>query len=85
MGERFHYLKREFKLSHDHCDMRCDYKQYESVAKDVDVFKKFYRKTPLEQNMKKDTAEELQGTRVTKFRSVVGCLMYMSFNLQFRA
>ena len=35
MGERFHYLKREFKLLHDHCDVRCDYKQYESVAKDV--------------------------------------------------
>ena len=40
MGERFHYLKREFKLPEEQCDIRCDYKQYESISKDVDVFKK---------------------------------------------
>ena len=40
MGERFHYLKREFKLLEEQCDIRCDYKQYESISKDVDVFKK---------------------------------------------
>ena len=80
MGERFHYLNREFKLLEEHCDIRCDYKQYESISKDVDidVFKKAYRKTPLEQNTKKDTSEELQGADITKFRSVVGRLMYMA-------
>lgn len=78
MGERFHYLKREFKLLSNRCDIRCDYKQYESVAEDVDVFKKFYRKTLLEQNVKKNTAEELQGADVAKFRSVVGRLVHMS-------
>ena len=77
MGERFHFLKREFKLLADHCDIRCDYKQYESISKDVDVYKKAYRKTPLEQNTK-DTSEELQGADITKFRSVVGRLMYMA-------
>ena len=78
MGERFHYLKREFKLLEEQCDIRCDYKQYESISKDVDVFKKAYRKTPLEQNTKKDTSEELQGADIMKFRSVVGRLMYMA-------
>ena len=40
MNEKFHYLKREFWPGTEGCDIRCDYKQYESLARDTDVFKK---------------------------------------------
>ena len=32
-----------------HCDVRCDQKQYDSFEKDVDLYSKFYRKTPYHQ------------------------------------
>ena len=45
----------------------------------MDLFKKAYRKTPLEQNhSKRDESEELQGAEVTRYRSVVGRLMYLA-------
>ena len=40
------YLKRQF----NHCDIRCDRKQYDSFEKDMDIYAKFYRKTPLDAN-----------------------------------
>ena len=79
MGERFSYLKRDFTLYRSWCDIRCDYKQYESLSKEMDLFKKAYRKTPLEQNhSKRDESEELQGAEITRYRSVVGRLMYLA-------
>ena len=79
MNEKFHYLKREFWPGNEGCDIRCDYKQYESLAKDTDVYKKAYRKTPMDQNFaKKDESSLLEGGDITKFRSVVGRLMYLS-------
>ena len=79
MGDKFHYLKREFRLGRDCCDIRCDYKQYESLAEDTDVYKKAYRKTPMDQSFaKKDESPELDGQDITKFRSVVGRLMYLA-------
>ena len=78
-GETFHYLKRELVLYDEWCDIRCDYKQYESLAKDMDVYKKAYRKTPTSQEFnKKDESEELQGEDITRYRSVVGRLMYLA-------
>ena len=79
-GETFHYLKREFVMYDDWCDIRCDYRQYESLAKDMeDIFKKAYRKTPTNQEFsKKDDSEELQGEDITRYRSVVGRLMYLA-------
>ena len=78
-GETFHYLKREFVLYNNWCDIRCDYKQYESLAKDMDIYKKAYRKTPTSQEFsKKDESEELQGEDITRCRSVVGRLMYLA-------
>ena len=79
-GETFHYLKREFVMYDDWCDIRCDYRQYESLAKDVeDIFKKACRKTPTNQEFsKKDDSEELQGEDITRYRSVVGRLMYLA-------
>ena len=78
-GERFHYLKREFTLRPHHCDVRCDRKQYDSFEKDVDLFSKFYRKTPLDANFtKKDTSPALEGGEVTGYRSIVGRLMYLA-------
>ena len=45
----------------------------------MDLFKKAYRKTPMEQNhSKRDDSEELQGAEVTRYRSVVGRLMYLA-------
>ena len=55
MGERFSYLKRDFTLYRNWCDIRCDYKQYESLGKEMDLFKKAYRKTPMEQNHSKSS------------------------------
>ena len=79
LNEKFHYLKREFWPGSEGCDIRCDYKQYESLAKDTDVFKKAYRKTPTDQNFaKKDDSPLLEGGDITKFRSVVGRLMYLA-------
>ena len=78
-GERFHYLKREFTLRPHHCDERCDRKQYDGLEKDVDLFSKFYRKTPLDANFtKKDTSPALEGGEVTRYRSIVGRLMYLA-------
>ena len=72
-GETFHYLKREFVMYNEWCDTRCDYKQYESLAKDMDIYKKAYRKTPTSQEFsKKDESEELQGEDITRYSSVVG-------------
>ena len=78
-GETFHYLKREFVLYNEWCDIRCDYRQYESLAKDVDAHTKAYRKTPTSQEFsQKDETEELQGEDITRYRSVVGRLMYLA-------
>ena len=78
-GSKFHYLKRQFNLGSNHCDVRCDRKQYDSFEKEVDLYSRFYRKTPLDSNFgKRDESEELKGEEVTKFRSIVGRLMYMS-------
>ena len=72
MNEKFHYLKREFWPGTEGCDIRCDYKQYESLAKDTDVYKKAYRKTPMDQNFaKKDESPLLEAEDITKYRSVV--------------
>ena len=79
IGDKFHCLKREFRLCRDCCDIRCDYKQYESLAEDTDVYKKAYRKTPMDQSFaKKGESPELEGQDITKFRSVVGRLMYLA-------
>ena len=79
LGSKFYYLKRQFELTSTCCDIRCDRKQYDSFEKDVDLYTKFYRKTPLHSNYgKRDDSEPLQGEEVTKFRSIVGRLMYMA-------
>ena len=79
MGERSSYLKRDFAFYRSWCDIRCDYKQYESLGKEMDLFKKAYRKTPMEQSFsKRDESEELEGAEVTRYRSVVGRLMYLA-------
>ena len=79
LNEKFHCLKREFWPGSEGCDIRCDCKQYESLAKNTDVFKKAYRKTPMDQNFaKKDDSPLLEGGDITKFRSVVGRLMYLA-------
>ena len=78
-GDKFFYLKRQFNLGRKHCDIRCDRKQYDSFEKEVDVYSKFYRKTPLDANFaKKDDSEALEGAEITKYRSIVGRLMYMA-------
>ena len=70
-GDKFFYLKRQFNLGMRHCDIRCDRKQYDSFEKEVDIYSRFYRKTPLDANFtKKD--------EITKYRSIVGRLMYMA-------
>ena len=78
-GDKFFYLKRQFNLGRRCCDIRCDRKQYDSFEKDVDIYSKFYRKTPLDGNfMKKDDSEVFEGAEVTRYRSIVGRLMYMA-------
>ena len=79
IGDKFHYLKREFRLCRDCCDIRCDYKLYESLAEDTIVYRKAYRKIPMDQSFaKKDESPQLEGQDITKFRSVVGRLMYLA-------
>lgn len=51
--------------------VRCDYIG-ESLGKDLDLFKKAYRKN----FSKKDESQELQGEDITRYGSVVGRLMY---------
>ena len=78
-GDKFFYLKRQFNLGMRHCDIRCDRKQYDSFEKEVDVYSRFYRKTPFDANFtKKDDSAELEGAEITKYRSIVGRLMYMA-------
>ena len=78
-GEKFLYLKRQFKITDDHCDIRCDRKQYYGLEKELDLFCRAYRKTPLDQNFtRKDDSPLLEADEVTKFRSIVGRLMYMA-------
>ena len=79
-GDKFFYLKRQFNLGMRRCDIRCGRKQYDSFEKEVDVYSKFYRKTPLDVNFTKkdDSAEILEGVEITKYRSIVGRLMYMA-------
>ena len=60
-------MKRQFNLG-----MR---KQYDSFEKDIDLYSKFYRKTSLDA---KDDSEVLEGAEITKYRSIVGRLMYMA-------
>ena len=68
-------MNREFRLCRDCCDIRCDYKQYESLAEETNV----YSKTAMDQSFaKKDESPQLEGQGITKFRSVVGRLMYLS-------
>ena len=65
-GEHFLFLKRQFLLSLDSCDIRCDRKQYYGLEKDLDLFKKAYRKTPMDNDfVKKDTSKPLEGAEVT--------------------
>ena len=72
-------IPEEGVLRPHHCDVRCDRKQYDSFEKDVDLFSRFYRKTPLDANFtKKDTSPVLEGGEVTKYRSTVGRLMYLA-------
>ena len=52
-GSKFHYLKRQFNLGSNHCDVRCDRKQYDSLEKEVDLYSRFYPKTPLDSNFGK--------------------------------
>ena len=78
-GDKFFYLKRQFNLCMRHCDIRCDRKQYDSFEKDIDIYSKFYRKTPLDANFtKKDDSGVLEGSEITKYKSIVGRLMYMA-------
>lgn len=50
-----------------------------STEKEVDLLKKAYRKTPMDRNsIKKDESPPLEDGEITKFRSVVGRLMYMT-------
>ena len=78
-GEKFLYLKRQFKITDDHCDIRCDRKQYYGLEKELDLFCRAYRKTPLDQSFtRKDDSPLLEADEVTKFRSIVGRLMYMA-------
>ena len=78
-GDKFFYLKKQFNLGMRHCDIRCDRKQYNSFEKEVDIYSRFYRKTPLDANFtKKDDSAELEGAEITKYRSIVGRLMYMA-------
>ena len=60
IGDKFHYLNREFRLCRDCCGS-------------------LYRKTPMDQSFaKKDESPQLEGQDITKFRSVVGRLMYLA-------
>ena len=75
-GEKFLYLKRQFKITDEHCDIRCDRKQYYGLEKELDLFSKAYRKTPMDQNAsKKDSSPSLEAEEITKFRSIVGRLV----------
>ena len=48
-------------------------KQYDSFEKEVDIYSRFYRKTPLDANFtKKDDSAILEGAEITKYRSIVG-------------
>ena len=79
-GSKFHYLKRQFDWWKRSCTIRCDHKQYDNLAKDVPaVHSKFYKKTPMSSDFgKKDESPELEGEAITKYRSIVGKLMYIS-------
>ena len=79
-GDKFHYLKRQFDWWRKSCTIRCDHKQYDSLEKDVtNLHARFYRKTPMSNDFgKKDESPELDGSDITKFRSIVGKLMYIS-------
>ena len=94
VGDRFTYLKRSFDLEPHGCVIRCDYKHYETLTKELGLGKKKYRSTPLpHESSKRDDSEELKGEEIRKFRSVVGRLMYISgerrpdaqFSIQFLA
>ena len=79
IGDKFHYLKREFRLCRDWCDIRYDYKQYGSLAEGTNVYCKAYRKTPMDQSFaKRGEPPQLEGEDIAKFRSVVGRLMYLA-------
>ena len=78
-GDKFTYLKRQFSLDVDGCAVRCDYKHYETLSKDLNTASKKYRTSPSSQEFtKKDVSKELEGEEITKFRSIVGRLMYIS-------
>ena len=69
-GEKFLYIKMQFKINDDHCDTRCDHKHLflQSISKD----------TPDQTLTKKDDSPLLEAEEATKFRSIVGRLMYMA-------
>ena len=78
-GGKFFYLKRQFNVAREYVDIRCDRKQYDCLEKEMDLFKRAYRKTPMDQNaIKKDESPLLEDSDITKYRSVVGRLMYMA-------
>ena len=79
-GSKFHYLKRQFDWWKRSCTIRCDHKQYDNLEKDVPaVHSRFYKKTPMSSDFgKKDESPELEGEAITKYRSIVGKLMYIS-------
>ena len=78
-GSKFH-LKRQFDWWKRSCAIRCDRKQYDNLEKDVPaVHSRFYKKTPMSSDFgKKDESPELEGEAITKYRSIVGKLMYIS-------
>ena len=50
-GEKFLYLKT-VQITVEHCDIRCDRKQYYGMEKELDLFCKADRKTPMTKKMK---------------------------------
>lgn len=67
----FHFLKREFWPGREGCDIRRDYKEHglqEGLPQDADG----------SGFSKKDQRTLLEGEDITKYRSVVGRLMYLA-------
>ena len=78
-GDEFSYLKRKYNFVQDGCVVRADPLHIEKLAETCGIEGKKAKKTPTRQDINEiDTTEALTDIEVTRFRSCVGKLLYLS-------
>ncbi|CAJ1424319.1 unnamed protein product, partial [Effrenium voratum] len=78
IGECFEYLKRKIDRTYEGFVIRPDPKHIEDIAQKADIKIGNYKKTPARSDLgKRDGSAELSEVETSKFRSIVGKMLYI--------